>query len=383
MENQEKKSEEKKNTEFNWNKETPIEFFGVKNTQSLQSIEEEEVDDDEPEVLDTKSKIKNEPETEVETPNNEDEPEPDNDEPETEDEPKEDETVVSDFTLLAKDLKENNILNVDLPEEEITAEILLELHEKEIETRVEDAFKNFAEDLDEEAKDFIKYKREGGDTQKFFEASKHKAFIPDNIVLEDNEENQEKVVRYYYSTVEKLDEEDINDKVAWLKETNKLAKHSEKNLSRLKEEDEKARKELVRLQEENNKAIIEERKSFIQNINTTLAKVEKVGDFTFTQKDKKELGDYIVKATEKFGNGYVSGFQKDLQEVLSSPEKLLVLSKLLKTNFSVDSFIKKGKTEKVKEVKTNLERGKRGIIKTLANNGEMSSGKALADVITK
>jgi len=105
-----------------------------------------------------------------------------------------------------------------------------------------------------------------------------------------------------------------------------------------------------------------------------------VNEFTFTPQDKKELGGYITNPSVKVGkNQFVTAFHKDLQEVIASKDKtkLLLLAKLLKTDFDTKDLLKTAKTVVTKETKSKLADIKLNV-KTSSSN---KAKKTLADFL--
>ncbi len=75
---------------------------------------------------------------------------------------------------------------------------------------------------------FLKYKKAGGDTRTFLNAYSQSLELPTSDLS--TEEGQEKMLRYYYKNIEKLDAEDVDDRIEWAKEGKKMEKLSLKYL---------------------------------------------------------------------------------------------------------------------------------------------------------
>ncbi len=114
----------------------------------------------------------------------------------------------------------------------------------------------------------------------------------------------------------------------------------------------------------------------------TLTKTEKVGEFSFTKTDQKELSGYVTKPSVKVGkNKYIPAFQADIATIFrgETPEakqKLLLLAKLVKSNFDVSDMVTATKTKVTKETKSKLQQAKEGV--KAATSGQYSK-KSLGD----
>jgi hypothetical protein len=349
-------SESNKSLEdFTWDSE---EFFGITpevdlNQKVIDEVNED--DDDTTKVVETK--------TTTEKPADEDDEEEDDlfsTEVKTEttveddDEPDED---VKFFTTLSKELAEKKIFqHVTLTDgEEITEEKFFELHEQEVDARFEEALQDFITELnDEDGGAFIKFKRAGGKTSDFFAFYSQ---MNDELDVDiEKEAGQDAVLRKWYKTVENLDEEDIEDKLDWLKEGGKKKKYAEKYLSKMDADKQAAKTQFLNDQLEAQTKRENDKKEFVTKLKTTLDTTEAVGDFVFNKPEKSGLLDYILKPAVKLkSNQYLTKFQSDLNEIVkNNPEKLLVLAKLLKTDFDTTDLVVKKQTEAVKKVKSTL-----------------------------
>lgn len=280
------------------------------------------------------------------------------------------------FTTLAGELKEKGIFqNVELKEgEEITEEKFFELQDAEIEKRVEETFEAFFEELDEDAKNFLRFKKNGGKTADFFASHTASAGIDlDNFDVE-NEAQRTQMLTHYLSTVEKLDAEDIKDRIEWLKEGGKEKTYATKYQKAMQATRDELKETIVKSQEEAAKQREAEVSNFNNSLNETLGKTETVGAFTFTKNDQKELGGYITKPTVKVGkNKYVPAFQAEIANIFradseESKQKLLLLAKLVKSNFDVSDLVTETKTKVVKQAKSRLQEAKTGVKPSTSGN---------------
>lgn len=270
------------------------------------------------------------------------------------------------YSTLASELKEKGIFqNVELKEgEEIDEDKFFELQDAEIESRVEETFEAFFEELDEDAKAFLKFKKSGGNTQDFFQVYRESLSL-DNIDLE-SEEAQELVLKHYLSTMDSMDDEEISDRLEWLKENGKKKAYAEKYMNKLQELDRQKKEAISKSIEAQSKQREEGAKKFNQDLQSELEKTEAVGSFNFSKVNKKELLDFMIKPSVKIGkNKYITHFQAELGNIFKAEgedkKKLLLLAKLVKSNFDVKDLIEETKTKVVKEAKSKLQQAKSGV----------------------
>lgn len=303
----------------------------------------------------TKPKVKTEPELEEEE-----------DEVEEEDEDsfdfgdEEEETVSKDvdstYNDLYKKLKDKGIFTVDTDEEDIDEETFLELQEKELEARLEESFEDFAADLDNEAKAFLKFKREGGSTKDFFKMYTSVIDVP--TVQDGDEDSYKKFLTYKYKVLDGLDDEDVQDKIEWLEESGKLEKYAFKLSEEFEKDKEVQQAKLVEQQTKLQKQQEEQRKELVNDLKKVITESDKIKDWTISQKDKKELHSYMTKGVVKVGNQVLTQLQSDLQEAFKDKEKLILLAKILHSDFDVSDVKASAKTEVIRETKKTIKTGK-------------------------
>jgi len=258
------------------------------------------------------------------------------------------------FTTLAKTLTEKGIFqNVEIKDGDIIdGEKLIELQDQEIEARLEETFESFFQEMDEDGIAFLKYKKAGGDTRTFLNAYSQSLELPTSDLS--TEEGQEKMLRYYYKNIEKLDAEDVDDRIEWAKEGKKMEKLSLK-YSKIVTEMEQQRRDQVLLEtQEAERAAADSRKEFETSLVKTLQAAEEIEGVPVTKEDKASLGTYLSKPVVKIGkNKYITGMQADIQKIWQDKDrsKLLLLAKFVKAGLKLEGVEKKAVTKKVAEVK--------------------------------
>ena len=349
--------------DFNWDSD---DFFSpepeVKVEEKIEEKQESKVEEKEKEEVedqDPKEDKEEEKEDEIDFSDFEEAPQ-------EEEEVKEEDPLKS----YVQKLKESGNLSVEIEEDDEPEDIF----DKEVEARLEEAMSDFAETFDDEAKAFINFKKEGGDTREFFKLYQKMSEVPTPIVGDDN--SHERFLRYYYSAYEQMDAEEVEDRLDYLKEKGRLENYSLKFNDKIEKQQEKEKEQLVARQ----KQVAIENEKRRQALSTDLKEVidtsEEIKAFPITPKDKKELHKYMTKPVKKVGaNQYLTKLQADLQEAFKDKEKLVIIAKLLKDDFDVSYLKKKAITEETKKTKEKLSNTKN----KKRSSGTSRSNKGLAD----
>lgn len=281
-------------------------------------------------------------------------------EEEIEDEPDEEER----FTNLAFDLKDRGILaNVEIPKDsKISEEKFFELHDEEVEKRVDETLESIYEEVTEEGKDFLSYLKNGG------KASTYLTLVANTFKLDDldpeNPTEVNKTLRHYLTTYEKLDDEELEDKLKWLEDGGKSKSYAVKYFKTIKKDEQEAKEALLASQEEERRNSLEKVKKFNSSLKDVLSETEKVHDFVISKKDQKEIDNYLIKPTIKIGkNKYVPEFHAELTRILAGKTKqdkqdLILLAKLFKDGFALPDLEKQTTTKVVSKVKSRLSGSK-------------------------
>lgn len=262
------------------------------------------------------------------------------------------------YKVLLTEFKEKGVLgNVEIPET-VTEDTLFELTDKEVEARVEETFQGFFEELDEDAVEFLKFKKAGGSTHQFLELYASTGII--STIDIEKEADQEKFLRNYYATVEDLDPEDIDAKIEFHKENKNVEKYAKKYYTKSKAQDEARKAQLVANQQERDALSAENRKKYIAGIKSKIDVIEEANGIPITPKDKIGFADYMTKPTVKIGtNRYITPFQAELNELLKTDDGFLAIGKLVRNKLNVSDIATKAVTQQTKGIKSRLELAKR------------------------
>lgn len=282
------------------------------------------------------------------------------------------------YTDVYKDLKEQGIFkHVELEEgEELDSEKLIELQEQEYSAEVSARLQTWAkEELDADAQAFIKFKRDGGNTEDFFETYSKTTDIPTGDLKD--ESYQDKVIRYQLKE-EGWDADEVEDRLKYLTESGRKEKVAKKYDDKVKQDADKDKQETLKKAEATKQQSLEQEQNFKDSVKTVLADTDNVNGVKITQKDKTQLYNFLTKKTHKIaGSRSITGFQKKLGEAFQDTSKMVLLAKLVNSDFDMKEFEKATVTKKTKQIKSNLEQRKN---LRPTNSGSSLEGSNLADL---
>lgn len=300
---------------------------------------------------------------------------------EEEDETKKESTTDNTFYEdVYKDLKEAGIFkHVELEDgEELDADRLYELQQEEIEAEVTSRLDAWAsQELDEDAKAFIKFKIQGGDTSEFFKTYQNTSEITLGDI--EDEDYQDNLIRYQLQK-EGWDKDEIEDRLEFLTESNKKSKFAERYHDRLIKEQEKEKQALVKQAEEQKIKAKQQEEQFRASIKDTLDTNKEINGIKFTDKDKSNLINFVTKREKLEDGRVITGFQRKLSESFNDPKKIALLAKILNDDFDFSSFEKSAITKKTKEIKRNIEQ-RQSMRPT--GSGSSSGANSLASLFDK
>ena len=383
---------------FSWDNDQS--FFGIepgeetppapsKISDFLQDDDDEEDEDTPPVEKDktkAKSKGKAKPEDEEEDEEEEDEPKSKsktkteffNEEDEDDDTPPQDKPEF--YATLYKDMQAKGIFSDDLEEgEELDEESFFDKLDEEIEQRTQEGFEEFMEGLGNDGKAFLKYAKNGGTLRQFLAVSNISVDMPEVDI--DTEDGQKIFMRYALKR-DGFDSEEINDMIESLEEKGKLATTAKKRKDKFDAEDAQERETAAANLEQQTKDAKKAQLKFVSEMKVILNKPTNINGIAFNPKKDKELIDFITNPSVALANKkYATPLQVKLAEVFKDPEKVLLLGKLLKTDFDLSSVEKEAETNVTRKVKTNLSRMKEGNTKAAASSSTGNRGKSLADLL--
>jgi hypothetical protein len=178
------------------------------------------------------------------------------------------------------------------------------------------------------------------------------------------------------------DQEYIDAQVEFLKDSGKLEVISKKSFDRIVA----AQEEETAGEVERQKQTVEYRKKqareYKTNITTHINSLDETGGLPLSKQDKVALPTYISEPTVELQDGrVVSEMQADLFKVMADKDKIVLLAKLLKSDFDFSSIERKKQSQAARGIKDELQR----VDKTqrVSNSGgeSKSSKKAVWDYL--
>lgn len=363
---------------FNWDSEvSEIDFFGDTVVKPVKE-EEENAETNKEEKKPKEKSVKTEEESTIEDeeglfkdfiPGNEN---PEDEESAEEDTDNKSKKVDKVDGKKVENTTENPVLNffkkqssLELTEEEIQE--LEELDEDDRQAALEDYFERALEErldasvkeLPDALKNIIKYVSKGGDLNTFLKTlyKGQESGLDENLDLTE-EENQESIVRQSLQE-EEYDEDYIDSQIEFLKDSGKLEVAANKYFNKWKSNREKAQREELAKVEAAKKAQREAQITFKKDLSNHISTTEDFKGFKLTKREIEEMPEYISSQTVKMNDGRViTPFYRDLFEAMKDKDKLVLLAKLVKTDFDFTPLAKNIDTKRTKALKEDLQRQK-------------------------
>lgn len=339
-------------------------FFGVTDAQDLTDpltiLEEAKKADlesgEEEEEENASLKKKEEEEEDVKFFESEEEDEEEEEE-EEEDPNKKKESPVSKSTSTLNFLKEKGLIEFELEEgQELDDESAESLIEEKWEESVEKAAEEFVKELPQEIKNLIKYSAKGGNPYEYLKT------LYSNRAGKVHKDMDPEAETTHIAAIEEdlqgqgYDEEYIQAQIEFLKDSKKLETIGKKAFDKII----KAKENLEQQEIERVAKTKQDRKKNIQilkkDVQTFLSEQKEVGGFTITKEDLQVLPQYIAEPSVELEDGReISQLQADIFKAMADKNKLIMLSKILKTDFDFSSLKKKAVTENVRKKRENLQ----------------------------
>ena len=268
--------------------------------------------------------------------------------------PKPSSTGVTPFSKAFTALKEKGLLQSEKdPENDDEA---LELLEESWENSLDSYVDEMVKDLPKEAKGLINYVKEGGNPYEYLRTLQLNANAPINKDSDITDTGIQETVMRQSLKEQGYDEEYIADHIDSLKTSGKLEQYSKKIYDKIVQEQQQKEENLAKQESEARKQRLAEIKKTKQEVAERVAKLQEVKGFTLTDKDKKELPNYLAEPSVQLANGQsITPLYKDLFLAAQDPEKSVLLAKLLRSDFDFSLIEKKAITRKTQEARKNLQ----------------------------
>ena len=280
-------------------------------------------------------------------------------------------------------LKEKGLVDYELEDgkelsEEEAEHLIEDSWEKALEVEVEATIKDLPQDI----KDLIKFASKGGDVGELL--SKMVQHATSGITKNSDIENEDVQVLAVTMDLRNqgYDQEYIDSQVEFLKDSGKLGNISKKSFDKIIAEQEAETAGQVQRQKDNVEIRKRQAREYKTNITTHINSLNEMGGLPISKQDKTILPTYISEPTVELQDGrYVSEMQADLFKVMADKDKIVLLAKLLKTDFDFSAIERKKQTQAARGVRDAVERVDRKELSNSESGGHKSNKKALWDML--
>jgi hypothetical protein len=280
-------------------------------------------------------------------------------------------------------LKEKGLVDYELEEgKELTEEeaehLIEDSWEKALELEVEATIKDLPQDI----KDLIKFASKGGNVGELL--GKMVQHATSGITKDSDMENEDVQVLAITMDLKSqgYDQEYIDSQVEFLKGSGKLGNISKKSFDRIVEQQEAETAGQVQRQKENTDLRKKQAREYKTNITTHINSLNEMGGLPISKQDKTVLPTYISEPNVELQDGrFVSEMQADLFKVMADKDKIVLLAKLLKTDFDFSAIERKKQTQAARGIKEAVERVDRKELSNSESGGHKSNKKALWDML--
>lgn len=254
-------------------------------------------------------------------------------------------------------LKEKGLVEFELEEgEELTEEMAENILEDTWESSIDAGVDEVIKDLPDALKNMIKFVTNGGDFATMF--TKMASTASTGLSKDTDMTKEENQVLAVTADLREqgFDDEYIETHIQVLKDSEKLELIATKSFDKITAKqaaEEAAEVDRVTKAKEASK---KKQREFKTELTTHLGTLKDVKGLTLSAKDQKELPSYISDVSVELEDGRVTtGLQKDLFSIFGDKDKLVLLAKLVKSDFDLSSIAKKSVTEFSKEVEKGLQ----------------------------
>jgi len=292
-------------------------------------------------------------------------------------------SVVSPKTTLAF-LKERGLVEYEEdPEKPLSDEDAENLIEDSWEAALEKEVESTIKELPDELKQLIKFASKGGDVGDLLGKMVQHATSGINKNSDITNEDVQVLAVTMDLKTQGYDQEYINDQIEFLKEKDKLQGIAKKSFDKIVAEQEAETAGQV----ERQKQVLDNKKKaardYKSNITTHINSLEDAGGLPISKQDKTVLPTYISEPTIELQDGrFVSEMQADLFKVMADKDKIVLLAKLLKSDFDFSAIERKKQTAAARGIKDEIQRAdKTQTITSSSSGGHKPQKKAVWDMI--
>jgi hypothetical protein len=292
-------------------------------------------------------------------------------------------SVVSPKTTLAF-LKERGLVEYEEdPESPLSDEDAENLIEDSWEAALEKEVESTIKELPDELKQLIKFASKGGDVGQLLGKMVQHATSGINKNSDIGNEDVQVLAVTMDLRNQGHDQEYIDAQIEFLKEKDKLEGIAKKSFDKIVAEQEAETAGQV----ERQKQVLDNKKKaareYKNNITTHINSLEDAGGLPISKQDKTVLPTYISEPTVELQDGrFVSEMQADLFKVMADKDKIVLLAKLLKSDFDFGAIERKKQTAASRGIRDEIQRAdKTQTITSSSSGGHKPQKKAVWDMI--
>lgn len=247
--------------------------------------------------------------------------------------------------------------------------------EKEVESTIKD--------LPDELKQLIKYASKGGDVGELLGKMVQHATSGINKNSDIENEDVQVLAVTMDLRAQGYDQEYIDDQIEFLKEKDKLEGIAKKAFDKIVAEQEAETAGQVERQKQAIEAKKKAAREYKTNITTHINSLEDAGGLPISKQDKTVLPTYISEPTVELQDGrLVSEMQADLFKVMADKDKIVLLAKLLKSDFDFSAIERKSQSRAARGIKEEIQRAdKTANITSSSSGGHKPQKKAVWDML--
>lgn len=257
------------------------------------------------------------------------------------------------------------LLGFDIEDEfEDTPEGLVELT-KSAATKMADTQLKELFDAMPDVEQYMQFRLQGGDSSQFFETFYGETDYSTTQVKEDDIAMQEHLVRRAME-LKGIDQEDIKTSVEEFKNTGILQSQAEIARRGLVKYQSREKERLLQEQQKQAEEVQKQTDAYWTEVTETIQKSNELRGIPISEKDKKELMDYVSKPVR---DG-MSAFQIAMNE--APTDVYLAIAALLKRDFNLDGIVsRKASSLKANNLRERMSKSK----EKLKSKGERSKGR--------
>jgi hypothetical protein len=281
-------------------------------------------------------------------------------------------------------LKERGLVEYEEdPEKPLSDEDAENLIEDSWEAALEKEVESTIKELPDELKQLIKFASKGGDVGELLGKMVQHATSGINKNSDISNEDVQVLAVTMDLRNQGYDQEYIDDQIEFLKEKDKLEGIAKKSFDKIVAEQEAETAGQVERQKQTLESKKKAAREYKSNITTHINSLEDAGGLPISKQDKTVLPTYISEPTVELQDGrFVSEMQADLFKVMADKDKIVLLAKLLKSDFDFSAIERKKQTVASRGIRDEIQRAdKTQTITSSSSGGHKPQKKAVWDMI--